>query len=651
MADYIGRQLGNYKIVRLLGEGAFAQVYLGEHIYLGTQAAIKVLHAQLANEPLEWFRTEARTIAHLAHPNIVRVLEFGIEGNAPFLVLEYAPQGTLRQRHAKGEVVSPSVVVSYIKQVAEALQYAHDEKFIHRDVKPENILLGRRNEVLLGDFGIALLLQTFKDQPLQNMAGTVAYMAPEQIQGQPGPASDQYALGIIVYEWLTGERPFEGSPTEVLSQHLAVSPIPLRRKLPTITPAVEQVVMKALEKDPRRRFPAIRQFAQALEQAHQSSILPSERLNMGTGVSAPPSGFERPAPPLAGNVIPPTPVLPQSANAGPVTPSALPSVQAMPQGGSAGILVSRYTGHRNVVHSLSWSSDGVRIASASHEKTVHIWEAPTGRRLPLYKDQSYVVSLVAWSPEGSRLATVGNDAQVRIWDVATDRLLARYTGHGGSTINAIAWAPSRPLLASAATDGTVHVWDATTGNPLIIYRGHVGSVNTLAWSSDAFSSTGPRIVSGGDDRSVQTWEALTGRTIMRYQGQPARVLSVAWSPTVYSPSLGYSFSSNTPNVPSSSRIACGRDDGFIQMWDTISGREVLSYRYQAPLTTVTWSQDGRRFAYASEDQQIEVWDTMTNRKVFVFSHTAPVRVMAWSPDGKHIASGGGDATIQVWVAP
>lgn len=138
---------------------------------------------------------------------------------------------------------------------------------------------------------------------------------------------------------------------------------------------------------------------------------------------------------------------------------------------------------------------------------------------------------------------------------------------------------------------------------------------------------------------------------MRYEGQPARVLYVAWSPTVYSPSAGYSFSSNAPNVPNSSRIACGREDGLIQMWDTISGREVLSYRYRAPISAVSWSRDGSRFAYASEDYQIEVWDTRTNRKVFVFSHTAPVRVMVWSPNGKHIASGGGDATIQVWVAP
>src|SRR5207248_1793447 len=124
--------------------------------------------------------------------------EFGMEGRTPFLVLDYAPNGTLRQRHPKGTPLPLPTIVSYVKQVAEALQYAHDEKLIHRDVKPENILLGRRNEVLLSDFGIALMVQTAQNERVQNVAGTPTYIAPEQIQGKARPASDQYALGITV---------------------------------------------------------------------------------------------------------------------------------------------------------------------------------------------------------------------------------------------------------------------------------------------------------------------------------------------------------------------------------------------------------------------------------------------------------------------
>src|SRR2546421_11230598 len=128
MADLVGRQFGNYHLIRLLGQGGFADVYLGEHVHLNTLAAIKVLRAQLMEDDITNFRTEARTIAHLAHPNIVRVLDFGVEGPIPFLVMEYAPNGTLRQRHPRGVPVAPQEVISYVRQIAAALQYAHTQK-------------------------------------------------------------------------------------------------------------------------------------------------------------------------------------------------------------------------------------------------------------------------------------------------------------------------------------------------------------------------------------------------------------------------------------------------------------------------------------------------------------------------------------------
>src|SRR5215470_9230510 len=156
MADHIGQQLGNYRLIRLLGQGGFAEVYLGEQVHLETPAAIKVLSARLTTEEMEQFRQEARTIALLKHPHIVRLLDFGVEGDVPYLVMEYAAGGTLRQRYPKGTRLSPETIVPYVQQVASALQYAHTQKLIHRDVKPENMLLGANGEVLLSDFGISL---------------------------------------------------------------------------------------------------------------------------------------------------------------------------------------------------------------------------------------------------------------------------------------------------------------------------------------------------------------------------------------------------------------------------------------------------------------------------------------------------------------
>ncbi len=270
MADRSGQQLDTYRLIHLLGAGGYGEVYLAEHIYRKTQVAIKVL-PQLAQDDLRGFLTEARTM-RLKHPNIVQVLDFGVEERIPFIVMEYAPNGTLRQRHPKGTQVPLPAIVYYVKQVASALQYAHDERMIHRDVKPENMLIGAQNQVLISDFGIATIAHGTASQNAEMMIGTIPYMAPEQIQGHPRPASDQYSLGIIVYEWLCGERPFNGTLTEVAIQQTVVFPRSLREKNPAISPVAEQVVMTALAKDPKQRFGSVQAFANALEQALQPSM-------------------------------------------------------------------------------------------------------------------------------------------------------------------------------------------------------------------------------------------------------------------------------------------------------------------------------------------------------------------------------------------
>ncbi|MBV9708194.1 MAG: serine/threonine protein kinase, partial [Chloroflexi bacterium] len=242
MAGRTGQQVDDYRLHRLLGAGAFGEVYLAEHVHDHTSVAIKVLKVQLTAETLKDFLREARTF-RLKHPHIVPLLDFGIEGETPFLVMEYAPNGTLHQRHPPGTRIALQQVCSYVKQAAAALQYAHEKRLIHRDVKPQNMLLGRNHEVLLSDFGIAAIAHTEHSLSTQEMSGTVPYMAPEQIQGKPRPASDQYALGICAYQWLCGVRPFEGTQVEVILKHVTAPPPPLHERVPTIPAAVETVVM------------------------------------------------------------------------------------------------------------------------------------------------------------------------------------------------------------------------------------------------------------------------------------------------------------------------------------------------------------------------------------------------------------------------
>jgi len=277
MIEQVEQRLGNYRLIQRLGKGAFADVYLGEHLYLNTPVAVKVLHSRLDSHTLEDFLTEARYISQLVHPHIIRVFDFGLESGVPFLVMDYASNGNLRQKHHAGSTVPLPTTVTYVLALASALQYTHDQHIIHRDLKPENVLLGPRHEVLLCDFGLSLFTHNREAFQVKERFGTLSYMAPELIHGHPFPASDQYALAVMVYEWLCGHLPFEGLTAHLSNQHLYAAPPSICDEHPEIPRAVEQVILKGLSKEPTQRFVDVLSFARALEEASQAVSSPHVR--------------------------------------------------------------------------------------------------------------------------------------------------------------------------------------------------------------------------------------------------------------------------------------------------------------------------------------------------------------------------------------
>jgi serine/threonine protein kinase len=268
MNDRVGQQFGNYRLLQLLGQGGFAEVYLAEHVHIRTRVAIKILYGKVTAQDVQAFTQEAQTIASLRHPHILRVLDFGFSGTLPFLVMDYAPGGNLRDLHPSGSTLPLPTAIKYVNQISDALTYAHGRKLIHRDIKPENMLIDADGTLLLSDFGIVTLVRSTASVKTLDTTGTVHYMAPEQIQGKPQPLSDLYSLAIVVYEWLCGQRPFQGESTvEIAMKQLSDPPLPLRSLQPSLPPLMEQVVLHALSKDPQRRFASVRAFATALEQA------------------------------------------------------------------------------------------------------------------------------------------------------------------------------------------------------------------------------------------------------------------------------------------------------------------------------------------------------------------------------------------------
>lgn len=620
MVNRIGQQAGNYRLIRLLGQGGFADVYLGEHIHLNTQAAIKVLNTQLTSEGTEQFRKEARIIAHLEHPHIVRVLEFGLEQGFPFLVMTYASNGSLRQRHPKRTQLTLFAIVSYVKQVADALQYAHDSRLIHRDVKPENMLLGGRNEVLLSDFGIAVEAHNTLSQTLQEIAGTIPYMAPEQIQGKPCPASDQYALGIVVYEWISGVRPFNGSPVEIAIQQQSTPPPSLRERVPTLSLTVEQVVLKALAKDPRQRFTNAQEFARILEQSCQ----PVEPIHLTLSSNTQPSLPSA----LTVNVLPPTRTLPP-----------------------LGTTFLTYRGHAAAVSAAVWSPDGTCIASASGSR-IHIWHADHGDNLFIFKHLDINAVSVAWSPDGRYVALgwfedylisrngkgdkrVGN---VQIWSVETGKshnifrsLFTRqkhlYFRYSNDYLGTLAWSPDARYIASTDVS-QANIWNVIAKEPANClsfdsYWYSFADVKDIEWSP-----SGIRIATAG--KSVDIWEPATGRHVSQYA---RNALAVAWS-------------------RDSSHIACAMQDGTVEIRHVVSEDTVLMYREHTDrVNDVAWSPDGTRIASASHDGTVHIWDAVSGDNFFTYrNHLGTVNALSWSPDGTRIASGSWDSTVQIWQA-
>jgi predicted ATPase/serine/threonine protein kinase/DNA-binding CsgD family transcriptional regulator len=267
MVDLCGQHLGTYRLQRLLGTGGFSQVYLGEQVHLGTQVAIKVLHYHLNGTFGEHFLREASLLSQLAHPHIIHILDFGAESDLVFLVMEYVSGGTVRALHASGAPLPLTEVRSYIQQVSSALAYVHERHMIHCDLHPGNLLLGADGQILLSDFGLAQLIHQTTYLNTNTLRGTFCYLAPEVLTGRVSFASDQYALAVMAYEWLTGRPPFHGTVAQLCYQHLAQAPVPLRERVPHLPPLLEQVVLTALAKDPRKRFSDVSTFALAFELA------------------------------------------------------------------------------------------------------------------------------------------------------------------------------------------------------------------------------------------------------------------------------------------------------------------------------------------------------------------------------------------------
>src|ERR1051326_3055914 len=277
--SHIGMSLGNYRITAEIGSGGFGNVYQGQHTILTERSvAIKQLHGHLASpKEREQFLEEARLLERLKHPHILHIFDVGIHDGFPYLVAEYAPNGSLRDRLNKStsNPLSMEEALAILSQVGQALHYAHQHNVIHRDLKPANILFNAKGEALLADFGIATTLSTTSITHAA-IIGTPPYMAPEQFQGSVSKESDQYSLGCIAYELFTGKVPFTANDFFAMGfEHMTKAPIPPTQLNPYLPVHIERAILKALAKQRVDRHANVNAFIEALHKPDNQQPLMS----------------------------------------------------------------------------------------------------------------------------------------------------------------------------------------------------------------------------------------------------------------------------------------------------------------------------------------------------------------------------------------
>jgi serine/threonine protein kinase len=660
---------GKYRLLEHLGTGGMGMVYLCEHTLMHRRVAIKVLPAAKAQDPssLERFHREARAVAALDHPNIVRAHDIDHDGKLHFLVMEYVDGSSLHdlvKRHGPMDVTRAA---HYIRQAAFGLQHAHEAGLVHRDIKPGNLLVDRHGVVKLLDMGLARFFHDESDNITkkhnENILGTADYLAPEQaLDSNVDIRADIYSLGVTFYYLLTGKGPFaDGTTAQKMIWHQVRQPKPVQSLRAEVPDALAAVVEKMMAKGPEERYQSPAEVVEALAPWTQEPVAPPPEEEMPRlcpaargGQDGGPTGTPSPSPRPRGAGVPFSPgpqsrrSPPPGALPGPARPTTpKPDASARAVDPSDPAAATRIAGHTRPA-----PATGFIKAAPDHDKPqaanpgvpdtdealarAETLPGPPDKASPAAREPA------AKMPRPTAPAPAWRNRRL-LWVVAVCSVLGlACVGAGLWWVLSRSAGKATPLASGspAPADKTPRANEAPpspraeapapagndTGGEVRRFLGHASGLARVAFSPD-----GRRALTGSLDHTVPLWDVATGRELRHFEGHTDSAYSVAFS-------------------PDGRRALTGGFDKTARVWDVETGKELCRFEGHAnPVWAVAYFPDGRRAISASNDHTADIWDVSIGQELkHLAGHGGAIHAVAVTPDQRLALTASWDKTAGVW---
>ncbi|NJR74165.1 MAG: protein kinase, partial [Scytonema sp. CRU_2_7] len=587
-----------YRIIQPLGGGGFGRTFLAEdEDKLNEHCVVKQLVPQVQgtsalHKATELFQEEARRLQQLGeHRQIPHLYAYFRHDNYLYLVQQFIQGQTLRQELREQGLFSEEKIWELLRELLPVLNFIHEHQVIHRDIKPENIIRrssqSTREDLVLIDFGVAKQLTATSLEQTGTTIGSYGYAPMEQMKyGSAYPASDLFSLGVTCFHLLTGIHPsglyMEHGYSWVMNwQQYLKSPI---------SPRLEQVLDKLLQKDIEYRYQSADEVLQDLRQKRQPEVIPPEMT-----ATLPPSDIS-----LTSSVFPSVPItIVQPRNQWKKSLLIGSTITLLGLGGLIYYwqnfgLTSILIGHSGDVNSLAFNSLGTTLASGSDDKTIKLWNLKSRKEIRTLKGHKGIIYSVAISPDGQTLVSGSDDNAAKVWNLKTGQEIRTIEAHS-SLINSVTITPDGQKVASGSYDKTIKIWDLNTGQEILTLKGHTGNILSVA-----ISPNGQRLASASADRTMKVWNLNTGKVVLTLKGHEADVNALAIS-------------------PNGQLLVSASDDWTIKLWNLNTGKELRTFKgHSADVNAVAFSPDGEKITTGSDDNTVIIWNLSTGQKIRTF---------------------------------